>query len=71
MEDGLQQLVNRFSDACKQFGLTISLKKTNILAQGSEHPPAISIDGQALESVTQFTDLASTISPFIDAEINS
>jgi hypothetical protein len=28
--DGLQQLVNRLSHACKEFGLTISLKKTNI-----------------------------------------
>ena len=31
-ETGLQELVNRLSHACKEFGLSISLKKTNILA---------------------------------------
>ena len=70
-EDGLQQLVNNFSDACKHFGLTMSLKKTKILSQGSDHPPTISINGQAIEAVQQFTYLGSTISLTIDAEINS
>ena len=69
-EDGLQQLVNRFSDTCKHFGLITNLKKTKILAQGSVHPPTISIDGQALEAVEQLTCLGSTISLTIDAEIN-
>ena len=32
-EGGLQQLVTCFSHAYKEFGLTISLKKTNVMAQ--------------------------------------
>ncbi|KAJ8349711.1 hypothetical protein SKAU_G00248410 [Synaphobranchus kaupii] len=32
----LQSLMDRFSQACKDFGLTISLKKTNILGQDLE-----------------------------------
>ena len=31
-EEGLQLLVDNLSTACKEFGLTISLKKTNIMA---------------------------------------
>ena len=30
MEEALQHIVNRFSDAAKNFGLTISLKKTGV-----------------------------------------
>ena len=32
-EETLQDIVNRFSDAAKNFGLTISLKKTEVLYQ--------------------------------------
>ena len=32
-EEALQHIVNRFSDAAKNFGLTISLKKTEVLYQ--------------------------------------
>ena len=31
-EEGLQHLVDKLSHACKEFGLTISLRKSNILA---------------------------------------
>ena len=31
MEEALQHIVNHFSDAAKNFGLTISLKKTEVL----------------------------------------
>ena len=72
-EDGLQQLVTRLSLACKEFGLTISLKKTNVTAQGTETTPSITIDGCTLEVVENFTYLGSTISSSlsIDSEINS
>ena len=30
-EEALQHIVNRFSDAAKNFGLTISLKKTGVV----------------------------------------
>ena len=43
-EAGLQRLVDKLSHACKDFGLTISLKKTNILAQDAQSPPVITID---------------------------
>ena len=61
-EEGLQQLVNRLSHACKEFGLKISLKKTNVMAQDAGHPPTIAIDGYNLEVVENFTYLGSTIS---------
>ena len=72
-EDGLQQLVSRLSHACKEFGLTISLKKTNVMAQGVDHPPTVAIDGYGLEAVEHFAYLGSTISSShsIDAEVNS
>ena len=38
-EQGLQHLVDKLSHACKEFGLTIILRKTNTLAQGAEIPP--------------------------------
>ena len=72
-EHGLQQLVSRLSQACKEFGLTISLKKTNVMAQGTDHPPTITIDGQVLEAVDNFTYLGSTVSSSLtlEAEVNS
>ena len=67
-EDGLQQLVTQFSHACKEFGFTISLKKTNVMAQGTDHPPAITIDGHVLKAVNDFTYLGSTISSSLTLE---
>ncbi len=71
-EDGLQQLVSRFSYACKEFGLTISLEKNNIMAQEKGSPPTVAIDGYNLKVVENFTYLGSTISSSlsIDVEIN-
>ena len=71
-DGGLQQLVTCFSHACKEFGLTISLKKTNVMAQGAETPNIV-IDGCPLEVVENFTYIGSTISSSltIDSEINN
>ena len=44
--EDLQQLMNRFSKACKDFGLTISLKKTQVMGQGMDSPPSITISTQ-------------------------
>ena len=64
-EEALQHIVNRFSDAAKNFGLTISLKKTAVLYQPPPHeaysPPHISIDGTKLNAVEHFTYLGSVI----------
>jgi len=72
-ETGLQELVSRLSHACKEFGLTISLKKTNILAQGTDTAPDITIDNTHLEVVETFTYLGSTVSSSLslDTEISS
>ena len=71
-EQELQRLMDRFSQACTDFGLTISLKKTNVLSQDVDTPPAICIKDHQLEVVHQFTYLGSTISDnlSLDAEIN-
>ena len=61
-EADLQRLVNRLSHACKEFGLTISLKKTNIMAQDADPPPSITGDGYSLEVVDTLTFLGSTVS---------
>ena len=70
-EDELQSLMDRFSRACDDFSLTISLKKTQVLAQEAE-PPNITISNYTLEVVHQFAYLGSTIadSVSLDAEIN-
>ena len=57
----LQALMDRFSQACKDFRLTISLKKTNILGQDTMELPAITINDYKLTVIEQFTYLGSTI----------
>ena len=53
----LQSLMNHFSQDCKDFMLTISLKKTNIMGQDTPSPPAITINNYELDSVNQFHTL--------------
>ena len=57
----LQSLMDCFSQACKDFGPTISLKKTNVLGQDTEAPPVITIDDYELDASLQLTYLGSTI----------
>ena len=68
----LQLLMDRFSQACKDFALTISLKKTNVLGQDTPAPLVIVIDDYQLDAVHQFTYLGSTITDnfSLDAEID-
>ena len=65
-EEDLQRLADCFSTAAKAFGLTISIKKTEVLLQsapGSCKPePAIRIDSNALKNVEDFTYLGSCLS---------
>lgn len=65
-ETGLQLLVDQFSRSCREFGLTISLKKTQVMVQNTGNSPtshpSISIDGTPLDVVSDFTYLGSTIS---------
>eukprot|EP00745_Piridium_sociabile_P040226 TRINITY_DN767_c0_g1_i3.p1 TRINITY_DN767_c0_g1~~TRINITY_DN767_c0_g1_i3.p1 ORF type:complete len:1045 (-),score=247.16 TRINITY_DN767_c0_g1_i3:182-3316(-) len=64
-EPDLQELANCLSAAARSFGLTISLKKTEVLAQpapGLVLPdPAITIEGTQLNNVDTFTYLGSCI----------
>ena len=54
--ENLQQLMNHFSKACQDFGLTISLKKTQVM-------------GQDLEVVHDFVYLGSTISDTLSLDV--
>ena len=67
-ESGLQRLSDRFADACKHFGLTVSLKKTNVSSQNTPTPPFITIDGVTIEAVSNFTYLGSTINDNLSLE---
>ena len=71
-EAGLQDLINCFSDACNEFGLTISIKKTNVLGQNVSPAPSISIGDSSLGVVEEFTYLGSVISSSLnlDLELN-
>ena len=71
IQEELQSLMDCFSQACKDFGLTTSLKRTNVLGQDTE-PPVITIDDYELDAVCQFTYLGSTITDNIslDADID-
>ena len=64
-EEALQHIVNSFSDAAKNFGLTISLRKTEVLYLPPPHvgysSPHISTDGTNLNAVEHFTYLGSVI----------
>ena len=60
-EKDLQMLTYSLSEATKKFGLTISIKKTEVLFQPAKasagSPPQIQIDGKVLSNVDSFTYL--------------
>lgn len=76
-EADMQHSVAKFSDACDNFGLTISTKKTEVMHQpapGKRYvEPNIFINGQRLNVVDKFTYLGSTLSRnvVIDDEVNA
>ena len=74
-EHDLQMLTDLISSATKRFGLTISIKKTEVLFQAvsDQPPPCILIDGQQLKNVDEFTYLGSCVSSntSLDREITS
>ena len=67
--EDLQQLMNRFRKACQDFGLTISLKKTQVMGQGVDSPPSVTISTQELEVVHDFEYLGSTISDILSLDV--
>ena len=71
-EEGLQRLLDRFSNSCDLFGLTISLKKTQVMGQDTPAQPLLKINGETLKVVHQFQYLGSTMTDTLslDAEIS-
>ena len=68
-EEGLQRLISQFGHACKEFGLNISIKKTNVTGQDTPAPPSISIDDELLEVTDHFTYLGSTVSSNLSLDV--
>ena len=72
----MQRSVDMFSDACKDFGLTISIKKTEVMHQPAPEKlyiePSVTANGQRMNVVNRFTYLGSTLSQnVIDDEVNT
>ena len=68
----MQRLINNFASAFEKFGLTISLKKTNVSAQDVSQASEIKIGDHTLDIVDEFTYLGSIISMnlCLDSEIS-
>ena len=60
-ERELQRLIDRLAAVCDLFGLTISVKKTEVTGQGTNSPPEIKLGGESLKTVDKFVYLGSTI----------
>lgn len=71
-ETALQRQVDCFAHACAEFGLTISIKKTEVLGQNVSNIPVIKLGNSTLKVVDEFTYLGSTISNSLslDSELN-
>ena len=71
-EEELQQLISQFSHTCKEFGLTISIRKTEVMGQDVPSPHSITIDNQVLDVADHFTYLGCIISSnrSLGSEIN-
>ena len=67
-QEGLQRLVNCLAHACREFGLIISLKKTNVMGHDISEVPSISIRDYAPEVVENFTYLGSDVSSNLSLE---
>ena len=73
----MQQYMNKFKEACDNFGLAISTKKTEVMYQPAPGvayiEPNIEVKGTKLQAADRFTYLGSTLSRcvHIDDEVNS
>ena len=52
-EEELQQLISQFSHTCKEFGVTISIRKTEVMGQNVPSIPSITINNQVLDHLQQ------------------
>ena len=55
-------MLSKFADACKEFGLTISIRKIQVMGLNTSFPPILHLDDQPLEVVNDFVYLVSNIS---------
>ena len=71
-QEDLQRLLDCFSDACRHFGLTINLAKTQVMGQNIKEIPSLFIHNYKLEVIHEFVYLGSTITDnlSIDSELN-
>ena len=71
-QEDVQALLDCFSYACRHFGLTISLAKTQVMGQDIKEIPSLFIHHYKLEVVHEFVYLGSTITDnlSIDSELN-
>ena len=75
--DDIQAITNAFARSARRFGLTISLKKTEVMYQpkpGADYSaPIITIDNNPLNVVDKFTYLGSTLSQnaMIDDDVST
>ena len=75
--EDMQLLMNNFAASCQRFGLTISVKKTQVMyipPPGVQYTaPVVTVGQETLQAVEQFTYLGSTMSSdcSIDAEITN
>ena len=69
----LRRLADHLAEACNLFGLTISVKKTEVIGQGTNSPPEIKLGGESLKTVDKFVYLGSTITSTLslDEELTS
>ena len=68
-QDGLQRLIDKFSDAFDLFGLTISQKKTQVMGQVTPAPPCITVSSKELEVAHQFQYLGSTTTDTLSLDV--
>nr|XP_014345435.1 PREDICTED: uncharacterized protein LOC106703964 [Latimeria chalumnae] len=65
-QDNLQVIMDHFAKACCHCGLTMNLKKIEVMYQPASgkpyQPPRITIDGSLISLIDKFTYLGSTLS---------
>ena len=66
--EDLQTLLDKLSQACTNFGLTISIAKTKVMVQGVDDMPDMKINNNQLEIVQDFTYLGSLLTSNLSLE---
>ena len=59
--DEFQELLNRFSHACKELCLIINIKKSKVMGQDVDNPPNVMTDGTSLDIMNPFTYIGAII----------